>query len=83
MSTALDASIRRDRREMFDRRTVNIIMGILNRFIPDACRREAIDVLAAAVVEGGYELTNRLEREQYESWKATVLAGDLPMIETK
>lgn len=83
MSTALSESVRRDRREMFDRRTAQTIMVIVDRFIPSACRRDAFDAISAAVHEGGYELTARAEREQYEAWKATLLAGDLPRIETK
>lgn len=85
MSTALHESIRLDRRAMIARRTTGTIMCIVSRFIPDACRRDALNALNAinaAIAEGGYELTSRLEREQYEAWKATLLAGDLPRIET-
>lgn len=74
MSTALEESVRRDRREMFDRRTVQTIMLIVDRFIPPACRRDAIEAIHAAVDAGGYELTNRTEREQYEAFKATILS---------
>lgn len=77
MSTALEESVRRDRREMFDRRTVQTIMLIVDRFIPPACRRDAIEAIQAihaAVDAGGYELTNRTEREQYEAFKATILS---------
>lgn len=73
MSTALEEMVRRDRREMFDRRTVHTIMSILDSFIPVACRRDAIDAVHAAVDAGGYELTNRVERQQYEAWKATIV----------
>lgn len=73
MSTALSESIRRERRGMIQRRTAGAIMAIVSRFIADACRREALDAISTAVADGGFELTNRAEREQYEAWKATII----------
>lgn len=73
MSTTINESIRRSRQLAMEMRSVNTIMGILNPFIPDICRREAADALIGAFRDSGFELTATSEREQYEAWKATIL----------
>jgi hypothetical protein len=81
MSTAMSELMRGERRDMVVRQTAIRIIATLDRFIPAACRSDAVYALAEDLHKNGLELTSRAEREQYEAWKSTLLAGDLQRIE--
>jgi len=51
------------------KRTAYQIISILDRFIPDACQREARDFLIEICFKEGVELTSKLMRKEYEAWK--------------
>ncbi len=55
--------------------TAHQIISILDRFIPDACRKEAWDQVVAASYTEGWELTSKHMRKEYEAWKALTLKG--------
>lgn len=55
------------------RQTASQILGILDRFIPSACREEAYYHIAETCHKQGVELTTKLMRRQYEEWQKLVL----------
>lgn len=70
------------------RRSVNVLLNMMERFIPRACHREAADVLMVAMLEHGFELTSKQMRQQYEVLQSAALSirrlsGDTPMFVLK
>ena len=61
--------------EIAARQTASQIIHMLDRFIPEACRREAYDYVLELAYKEGFELTSKLMRKEYESWKALTLKG--------
>lgn len=55
--------------------TAHQIISILDRFIPDACRKEAWDRMATVSYTEGWELTSKSMRKEYEAWKTLTLKG--------
>lgn len=54
MDKVSDSLIRKDHRELHAHRTCNQVIHMLDRFIPDACRREAYEEVYKAVFEGNW-----------------------------
>jgi hypothetical protein len=50
-------------------RSVSMIMDLMNRYIPHACRTEAYHTLCTAFEQYGLEITNKAMRKEYEAWK--------------
>lgn len=74
-ATEIRSRISRDD-EYAARLFANILLGMLDRFIPRACHREVADVLMEAALKGGLELTSVAMRKQYEAvMLATTLRG--------
>jgi hypothetical protein len=73
MKTATETMIGARTDELAARRTADFILNLLRDFIPRGCEREAWDLLAKAAYEGGFELTDKAMRKEYESWKKTQL----------
>jgi len=52
--------------------TADLIVNLLDRFIPYACQREAWACIAETCYKEGYELTSKLKRKEYEAWKQQI-----------
>jgi hypothetical protein len=71
--TALKTLLSRDNDEYTARRSANMLLHLLDEFIPRSCHRDAARKLFNAMMENGLELTTSAQRKEYETWKANVL----------
>lgn len=55
--------------ELAARQTARQIIHLLDRFIPEACQREAQAYVMEVAFKEGFELTSKLMRKEYEQWK--------------
>lgn len=75
MTTATKMQARMDGDEYQARLFTSKIIGLLNRYIPNACHREASQDLYRMALEHGLEMTSKAMRYEYEAWKRTTLPG--------
>lgn len=68
---SLKESLDHDRDIYQARRTATELYHLLERFIPDACRREMLDYTMEQCYKHGVELTTKAMRKQYEAWQKT------------
>ena len=71
--TAIDQKLIIDHDAVVAQRTAITIINMLDRFIPDACSKEAFYYIHEACIKHGIELTNTQMRKEYEAWKQTQL----------
>jgi len=69
MTTATQSILARDLDTLAARRFADQMVHMLDRFIPDAARREAWDTLAKAAYDNKLELTTLTMRNEYLAWK--------------
>lgn len=62
-----------DRQAMVYRHSTHLIFAMVQSFVPEACRREAMAAIYDAVERDGLELTSRMMRLEYEAWKKTII----------
>lgn len=70
-ATGFKLTIDRDSQNI--RQSVYTILHLLDDFIPKACYQDAQNRLMEAFHKDGIELTNKLMRKEYESWKELTL----------
>ena len=70
------SAIQRDTIRMYSaRQSAALLSGLLDRFIPNACRREAHDALMDAFFSEGMELVSIQQRLEIEQIRKTLLEG--------
>lgn len=69
MTTATKSIMDRDLDALSARRFADQMVHTLDRFIPDAARQEAWDMLAKLAYDNKFELTTLAMRNEYLAWK--------------
>jgi hypothetical protein len=75
MTTAYDQMLKVDQDKMAIRKTVDLLLHLLQDFIPNSALRDAERTLYEAFEKDGIELTSRMMRKEYEAWKSTEIEG--------
>lgn len=69
MSNATDSILTIDKDKSAAKQTADLIIYLLDDFIPVSCRRDAWDRVAEACYKEGMELTTKHMRKEYEAIK--------------
>lgn len=71
--SALDSRYAIDRDDDARRKSVTLLMHLLDPYLAQSVRRDVMDTLFKAFEQNGTELTSAAMRKEYEAWKRITL----------